>query len=65
MVRAFLRDERVEAPRHERAGVGVLFFGGDLLNHRLNGRKLPFSAERHEYRSRADGGVKLLRKAAL
>ena len=65
VVRALLGDERVITPRHERAVVGMLFLGRDLLHHRLRGRLLVFAAERHYNRPRADRRVESLRKSAL
>ena len=57
-------DEGVIAPRHIRAGVGVLFLNRDLVHHCLNGSQLMYAAKGHEYRARTDGGVKTLGKTA-
>ena len=53
----------VITPGHRRAGVRMLFLNGHFVHHRLNGRKLIFSAERHQHGAGADGGVKALRQA--
>ena len=55
----------IVAPAHKRAGVGVAVLHGDLMYHRLNGRALILSAERHKNRARADRGVEGFREAAL
>ena len=65
MVRAFFSDEGIVAPGHHGHVVRMPLFQGDLLDHRLNGRFLFFSAEGHEHRSGADGRVKALGQAAL
>ena len=52
----------VVAPGHEGAAVGVAVLQGDLVHHGLDGRALELSAEGHEHRARADGGVKPLGK---
>ena len=65
VIGAFLGDEGVVAPRHQGDGVGVLLLNTDLLHHRLDRGELMLTAEGHQHRTRADGGVKALRQSAL
>ena len=55
-----LGDIGIIAPGHERAVIRVAALEGNFLYHRLHGRALVTSAERHEHRARADGGVEPL-----
>ena len=42
----------------------MTLFDGDLVYHRLDGRKLTLAAEGHHNRARADGGVEALGKSS-
>ena len=65
MVRALFRDIRVVTPGHQAACVGIAFFHRYLVDHGLDRGPLVLAAERHEHRTRSDGGVEPFGKAPL
>ena len=65
VVRAFLRDERIEAPRHKGRALCPSLSGEYPVHHRLGRSYLILSAEGHENGRCADRGIKALCKPAL
>ena len=62
VVGALFHDEGIIAPGHEGAVVRMLRFHTDLLDHGLDRGQLVLSAEGHQHRAGADGGIKALRE---
>ena len=55
----------MKAPPHQRDGRRFAVGHRDFRGHRLRGRQLRFTAERHQYGAGADCGIKPFDKAFL
>ena len=62
--RTLFGDHGVIAIGHEGTGIGLAMLERDLLHHGLNGCQLMDTAERHQDRACADGGVKAFTEPA-
>ena len=65
VVGALFADDRVEAPAHQGAGVGLPLEHRNLCRHSLSGGQLILAAEGHQHRAGADGGVELFHQPLL
>ena len=65
MVRTSVRNIRIEAPAHDRTGIGLAFKYRDFCSHGLGRRKLILASERHKNSTRANSGVKVFYKTFL